>query len=228
MESVLSEGDCVLVNRLGVPSNPARDRVVVFRSPDGRAGAPHPLLLGRCVGMPGDTVHVTPEGYTVEGRLTRVASEKAFRVRKNIKPALLEALQRLEIPLRSVAEDSLDITIRLTGREETLLRGNLHLTVPIEPAPAEQWSFAFVIPFEGYECGADSVSLRLYGDAIRQEAGDGVQGATGYRFRRNYYWILSDGEEAVDSRHAGFIPRTCVTGNVLLCWYGRHVFERIR
>ena len=39
-------------------------------------------------------------------------------------------------------------------------------------------------------------------------------------FRQDYYWVLSDNtNEAVDSRHLGFIPADHIVGNAWLCWY---------
>jgi signal peptidase I len=241
MNTVLQKGDFVLVNKIHGAANPGRDRVVVFKSPLAKDRHAPPLFLNRCVGMPGDTVQITPDGYSVNGRLIRIAAEKAFRIRKNIKPALLETLQRLEIPLRSVAEDSLNMVIRLTAREETLLRSNLHQVAPLELAPESRWSYSFVIPFKGFEYRADSTSLFLYADAVRQETDGRIQtdGKTltaggknvdAYRFARDYYWMLSDDGEAIDSRHLGLVPRSSVAGNVWLCWYSNdrnHIFKRI-
>jgi signal peptidase I len=241
MKPVLQEGDCVLVNKWHGSSNPGRNRIAVFGDPSGQAAGSSSLFLGRCVGMPGDTLQITADGYTVNGRLIRIASEKTFCIRKNIRPALLETLDRLDIPLRSVAEDSLYITIRLSAREESLLRENLHQVLPVEPAPAVQRSFTFVIPSAGWNYRPDSASLFLYSHVITQETGGRVQADGGklfvdgealtvYRFARDYYWMLSDDGEAVDSRHLGLIPRTHVAGNVWLCWYGKnrsHPFKRI-
>jgi signal peptidase I len=242
MKTVLQEGDFVLVNKIHGPSNPGRGRVVVFKNPPGQDSEEPPLLFfGRCAGMPGDTILVTPDGFFVNGRAIQVESGKAFRILKNVKPALLETLRRLDIPLRSVAEDSLSMTIRLTAHEESLLRNHLHQALQIESAPEAQGGYRFVIPFEGYDYLPDSLSLFLYARAIRQETDGRVQSdgaklfadgreVTAYRFARDYYWMSSDGGEAVDSRHLGFVPRTCVAGNVWLCWYSRnksHIFRRI-
>jgi signal peptidase I len=242
MQPVLQAGDRVLVNKIHGAANPGRDRVVVFKSPLAKDRPAPPLILNRCVGMPGDTVQVTPDGYAVNGRLIRIAAEKTFRIRKNIKPALLQTMQRLDIPLRSVAEDSLDLVIRLTPREESLLRNHLHQKMLNIESPSEPpWSYTFVIPFKGFEYHPDSTSLFLYADAVRQETNgriradgstltDGSRTVGAYRFTRDYYWMLSDDSRAIDSRHLGLIPRSSITGNVWLCWFSNdknHIFKQI-
>lgn len=41
-------------------------------------------------------------------------------------------------------------------------------------------------------------------------------------FDQDYYWMLSDNaNEAIDSRHLGFIPRDHIIGNAWLCWYSK-------
>jgi signal peptidase I len=241
MQTILQEGDVVLVNKMHSLSNPGRGRIAVFKSPLGQDSESPPLFLGRCAGMPGDTILVTTGGCFVNGRPVQAESEKAFRIRKSVKTALLETLRHLDIPLRSVAEDSLSMTIRLTVHEESLLRTHLHQALQIEPAPEAEWSYRFVIPFEGYDYRPDSLSLFLYAHAIGQETDGRVQSdgvklfagsreVTTYRFVRDYYWMSSDGGDTVDSRHLGFVPRSCVTGNVWLCLYSRNksrIFKRI-
>jgi signal peptidase I len=238
----LQEGDFVLANKVRSPDNPGRNRMVLFRPPSGDAGST--LLLSRCAGMPGDTVHITSDGFRVGNRHfpDAPAPIRAFRIRKDIGTALLDVLKQLDIPCRNVAEDTQSLTIRLTSEEERMIRENLPSVVKMEPADPFA-SYAFVVPFKGYVCRPDSISLKLYRDAIRRETDgrasvrdgelwiDGCK-ATAYHFRQNYYWMLSDGpEEAVDSRHLGLIPESRMVGNVWFCWFSRdrkRIFKRIR
>jgi hypothetical protein len=143
-----------------------------------------------------------------------------------------------------VAEDSLSITIRLTRREESLLRDNLHRVAPLEEAiDGQPPSYAFVVPGAGYEYETDSLSLLIYADAIAREtsgalhadgcclvAADGTTTGS-YRFVHDYYWLLSDSDDDADSRHLGLIDRRSIVGNVLLCWYSANrsrIFKTIR
>ena len=228
--AVLQEGDFILVNRMHGASNPGRNRVVLFSSPLRKDLVAPPLLLSRCVGMPGDTVQITPEGFAINGRVMQTADSKVFRIHKNVRQALVETLQRLDIPLRSVAEDSLTIAIRLTGKEALLLRDSLPSILVVPDSVAGAWQRSLVVPFCGYEYRPDSASLFLYADAIVRESQGrialvghtlraGGQVIASYRFRHDHYWMLSDSNEAVDSRHLGFVPRNCIAGNVWICWF---------
>ncbi|MDR1103376.1 MAG: signal peptidase I [Tannerella sp.] len=244
MGEALQKGDFVLANKVRSPDNPGRNRIVLFRPPAGDAGSTA-LLLSRCAGMPGDTVHITSDGFRVGERHfpDAPAPVRAFRIRKDIRATLLEVMKQLDIPCRNVAEDMQNLTIRLTSEEERMIRENLPSIVKMEPLADSFASYAFVVPFNGYVCRPDSISLKLYRDAIRRETDgratvrDGelwIDGrkATTFRFRQNYYWMLSDGpEEAVDSRHLGLIPEGRVVGNVWFCWFShdrKRIFKRIR
>lgn len=78
METTLKRGDYILVNKLPIVGNPARGRVVLFSSPLPKDAASCPLFLSRCVGMPGDTVRITDDGYKIvvprKGRAYRLDS----------------------------------------------------------------------------------------------------------------------------------------------------------
>jgi len=230
--SVLQTGDRVLVNKLHSRTNPGRGRAVVFRSTRSDASGSMPLLLNLCVGMPGDTVRITPEGYFINGQLLQSDAEKTFRILKNVKQALLETMQQLDIPLRSVSEDSLSLVIRLTTREETMLRQNFYIVSPTEFAPEYSFDYRIVIPYDGYEYTPDAVSLLFYADAIARETNgllkvDGEQlmsngkAVERYRFASDYYWLVSGNADAIDSRHLGFIPRSAIDGNVWFCWFSK-------
>jgi signal peptidase I len=240
-----AKGDFILVNKIHSRSNPGLDRVVLYRSPLRRDAGAASLFLSRCVGMPGDTVRIDGNGLRVNGRLLPdfPPTERTFRIQKNIKKPLLDVLQQLQIPYRSVAEDGLSLTLRLTSGEEKQVRENLPHVVKIEPVANEAESrYAFVIPFKGFVCRPDSVTLAFYRDAIRCETGkeaeiyngrlllDGKEEAS-VLFGQNYYWMWSDrAAEAVDSRHLGAIPASRVIGNVWFCWYSKdrtRIFKRI-
>jgi signal peptidase I len=243
MGGTLQKGDCVLVNKVRGAANPGRNRTVLFRLPSGNAGPS--LLLSRSAGMPGDTVCIAPGGFRVGGRWFpgAPAPDRLFRFRKDISIPLLEILKQLEIPCRNVSEDGQSLTVRLTAGEEQMIRERLPSIVQMEPLADESASYAFVVPFRGYVCRPDSISLKLYRDAIRRETDGRVSVLDGrlwmdgrevaaYLFRQDYYWMLSDDpDEAVDSRHLGLIPGEAVVGNVWFCWFSKdrkRIFRQIR
>ncbi len=245
MKNTLQKGDFVLVNKVKDKSNPGRERIVLFRSPPAQDRDSSPLFLGRCVGMPGDTVTIGDDGYRINGLLypSRTTIENTFRIRKNIKEPLIGLLRDLEIPYRSVEEDSLNLTIRLTNREERLVRDKLPQLMQVELLPGGRIRHTFVIPAKDRLYRIDSTALFICREAILSEYGsrahirDGklyIEGkeTTFFFFHHDYYWMLSDNEaEAVDSRHLGLIPDVSVVGNVWFRWYGKdrkRLFKRIK
>ncbi|MDR1676564.1 MAG: S26 family signal peptidase [Tannerella sp.] len=244
MSEAVQKGDFVLANKVRSATNPGRNRIVLFRPPSGDAAA-STLLLSRCAGMPGDTVYITAGGFRVGRRWfpNVPAPLRLFRIRKDVRAPLLDILKQLEIPCRNVSEDMQSLTLRLTDEEERMIRENLPSIVKMELLADESASYAFVVPFDGYVCHPDSISLKLYRDAIRRETDGKVsvhdgklwmdgREVTTFLFRQNYYWMLSDGsDEAVDSRHLGLIPESSTVGNVWFCWFSndrKRMFKRIR
>lgn len=245
MRDTLQKGDFVLVNKMkNNKNNPGRNRVVLFKSPLQKDKKSKPLFLSRCIGMPGDTIRISHEGYQLNGKLlpNSPVKENSYRIRKNIKQPLLDVLQKLQIPYRDTSEDSLSLTIRLTPQEEIKLRKYLPELFQIQLTPEDGWSYTFVIPIKGYPYPMDSASLVLYKDAILAEADGDVTFRNGkliqngketktFFFQQNYYWMLSDNEdEAIDSRHLGLIPESSIVGDVWFCWYSKNkdrLFKRI-
>ena len=235
MNESLYRGDCVLVNKWLSDENPGRNRVVLFTSPLLRDSVAQPLFVSRCIGMPGDTIRVTSEGYEINGRQIPHSPRalKTYRVRPAIASPFLSVLQKLEIPVRDWQRDSVGFSLSLTGFEEYQIREELpeaqdsaFVLQPITP-------YTLVVPRKDCAYRLDAASLIACKEAIRTELGasavfrdgklfvDGKE-TTFFFFSQDQYWMLSDhADEAVDSRHLGFIPRDHVVGNVLFCWFSR-------
>ena len=235
MNESLYRGDCVLVNKWLSDENPGRNRVVLFTSPLLRDSVAQPLFVSRCIGMPGDTIRVTSEGYEINGRQIPHSPRalKTYRVRPAIASPFLSVLQKLEIPVRDWQRDSVGFSLSLTGFEEYQIREELpeaqdsaFVLQPITP-------YTLVVPRKDCAYRLDAASLIACKEAIRTELGtkavfregklfvDGKE-ITFFFFSQDHYWMLSDhADEAVDSRHLGFIPRDHVVGNVLFCWFSR-------
>lgn len=103
MEDALHQGDYILVNKLPLEGNPGRNKVVLFTSPLLKDTVSNPLLLSRCIGMPGDTILVSGDGYEVNGKLlphSPRALNTCFITQKSAAD-FLKALQKLSIPVRN-------------------------------------------------------------------------------------------------------------------------------
>lgn len=103
MEEALHQGDYILVNKLPLDGNPGRNKVVLFTSPLLKDTASSPLFLSRCIGMPGDTILVSNDGYEVNGKLLPHSprSLNTYFITQKGADDFLKALQKLKIPVRN-------------------------------------------------------------------------------------------------------------------------------
>lgn len=226
MQPALCPGDRVAVDKRGTPIR--RNAIVLYRSPRPEDG--HALYFGRCVGLPGDTLTVTPYGYLIRGRLypSPTNATDAYRVPRDLRLSLLSLLFFLDIPVRALSDDTAHFSLRLTMQEADHVRELLPRMVLPAPSPdPSKPRMSFILPAARCSHRIDSLSLRLCGDALLRESHghatirDGrlyLSGipADSYRFRFDYYWILADNADvAIDSRHLGLIPRTSIIGTVV-------------
>lgn len=232
MEEALHEGDYILVNKLPVAGNPGRNRVVLFTSPLLRDTASSPLFLGRCIGMPGDTIEIDSKGYRVNGKQYPRSPRSLgnYFVTVSAKDAFMEALKRLKIPMRNLHHEPFGISLSLTSFEEYQLREELPAEMGKHFVGEQTGTYTLIVPSKDRAYRLDATTLTACKEAILAETDgkaafrngqlyvDGRETAFFY-FQQDYYWMLSDNaDEAVDSRHLGFIPADHVVGNAWLRW----------
>ena len=242
ISQTLHAGDYVFVNKLKTRENPGRNRMVLYQSPLRRDAANPPLFLGRCIGVPGDIVQMSEDGFRVNGNLLPNAPmmQPVFRIQKNIKQQLLTTMDSLRIPLRDVTEDSVSLSFRMSLREKDLIVNHLSQVVSIEMIHHFPEGYEFVVPSKGKQLILSRTSLMAFSEAILSEVGEAaviqdgklfIQGEekTSYVFKKNYYWILSENETAgIDSRHLGLIPKDRIVGNIWYCWFSRDASRRLK
>ncbi|MDR2145305.1 MAG: signal peptidase I [Tannerella sp.] len=240
MCDTLKSGDCVLVNKVKSKSNPGLNRLVLYKSPLRRDAVNPPLFLGRCLGMPGQTIQMGEDGFRVNGRLIENAPmmQQTFRIRKDIKEHLFNTMDLLRIPIRDAREDSLYLTLRLSLREKETLSSNLSQVVNLEVINEGNISYEIVIPRKNLAIDVSPVMLTVCSEAIMNEAGNTAvikdnklyingEEKTFFFFRQNYYWLVSENEkDGIDSRHLGLIPESHIMGNVWFCWFS-HDRQRV-
>ena len=225
----LKAGDYIFVNKLKGKNNPGRNRLVLYKSPLRRDALRPPLFIGRCIGIAGDTIQMSIEGFRVNGQLLPDAPmmQPMFRINKSIRVPLLNTLDSLGIPLRNIKEDSVSISLRMSLSERELLIKNLTKVVPIDIIGEYQASYKFIIPRRGKTIDINDISLTICSEAIMNETGgsslisDGKlylngKEVTSFTFKKDYFWILSENETSgIDSRHLGLIPKENITGNII-------------
>ncbi|MDR1919173.1 MAG: signal peptidase I [Tannerellaceae bacterium] len=243
MENSLHKGDYVLVNKLPVQER-KRNQVLLFTSPLIKDQDNAPLLVSRCIALPGDTIQVSNAGYSVNGVLyPRSPNTLTFyKFEQSIKTPFLKTLQELGIPQRDMEEDRSHLSLRLTSFEEYRIREELTDQANKLFTREEAESYRLLVPRKGYTYRLSEAFITACREALSAETGgkaefrdkklflDGVE-TTQFRFSQDYYWVLSDNvKEAVDSRHLGFIPAGHIIGNAWFCWYSpdkRRAFKKI-
>lgn len=235
MEEALHEGDYILVNKLALKENLGRNRVILFISPLLKDTIYKPLLLSRCIGMPGDTIQVGKNGYLVNGK-QYPRSPRAlttYFVATNVKEDFIRILNKLNIPRRDLTNEPFGITLSLTTFEEYQLREELSTEVSNRFINEQTGSYTLIVPRKDRAYRLDAASLTACKEAILTETEgkavfkegklflDGRE-TSFFFFKQDYYWVLSDNtNEAIDSRHLGFVPADHIIGNAWLCWFSR-------
>ncbi|WP_165157577.1 signal peptidase I [Parabacteroides sp. ZJ-118] len=244
MEETLRIGEYILVNKMPGKNRPVRGKVTLFTSPLLRDSADAPLFISRCIGMPGDTIRVSIDGYTINGRKIPRSprSLSSYFITLSAKDTFLETLKRLDIPLRDFKQESFGCMLSLTAFEEYQLREELPEATNRHFIGEQMQDYSLIVPRKGQAYPLDAASLTACKEIILRE----TEGKASFRdgklyldgretqfffFRQDYYWVLSDNaNEAVDSRHLGFIPADRIVGNAWLCWYSpdkRRIFKTI-
>lgn len=244
METALHEGDYILVGKQPDLFEPRQHAVVLFRSPLLRDTVANPLFLSRCIGMPGDTVRITSEGYAINGRAFPRSPRalNTYFVALSFRDAFLKQLERLRIPARDVKNEAFGITLSLTSFEEYQLRESFSEALNKRFVCRQVPPYELVIPQRGRAYRLNETNLTACREAILRETGgtavfrDGklwLEGkeTTFFFFKQDYYWLLSDNtNDAVDSRHLGLVPADHLVGTAFFCWYSgdaRRILKKV-
>jgi len=235
MQETLQPGDFVLVNKFHSKNNPGRNRPVLFESPLLKDSVDTPLFISRCVGMPGDTLFVTPEGYRING----VAFPRApqglipYLVTEQLVKSFPDLLQSLRISRRLLEEKEDGLHTILTPFEEYMIRQELREEWQRDLTRLVPETYSLILPQQGRAYRLDSLSIHFCREAILRETKEYAQFRDGklflegketsfFFFEQDYYWVLSDNiSEGIDSRHLGIIPEDHIIGNIELCWYSK-------
>ncbi|GHU55582.1 signal peptidase I [Bacteroidia bacterium] len=236
MENALHTGDYVLVNKFPDQGRLKHNGIFLFTSPLWQDRDDSPLLVSRCIALPGDTIEVSDDGYTVNGVLYPRSpySLSTYVFSTELKTVMLNILKELDIPLRSdMKEDYFSISLSLTSFEEYRIREELTVRMNELFARKEIDSYKLVVPRKDvmYELGEGF--LTACREAIRMETNDKAEfrdyrlfldneEVVSFSFSQDYYWLLSDNiNAAVDSRYLGFISYDHIIGNAWFCWYSK-------
>ena len=205
MEEALHKGDYILVNKIPGKNKPVRGKVVLFTSPLSRDSADAPLFISRCIGMPGDTIRVSMDGYTINGqKIPRSPrSLSSYFITLSAKETFLETLEKLDIPLRDFRQESFGCMLSLTAFEEYQLREELPDAINRHFIGEQMQEYMLIVPRKDRAYPLDAASLTACKEIILRETDgkasfrDGKLYLDGretnfFFFRQDYYWVLSD------------------------------------
>lgn len=167
--------------------------------------------------MPGDTIRVSMDGYTINGqKIPRSPrSLSSYFITLSAKETFLETLEKLDIPLRDFRQESFGCMLSLTAFEEYQLREELPDAINRHFIGEQMQEYMLIVPRKDRAYPLDAASLTACKEIILRETDgkasfrDGKLYLDGretnfFFFRQDYYWVLSDNtNEAVDSRHLG-------------------------
>jgi len=230
MEEALHRGDYIMVNKL--KTTPERNDVVLFGSPLSRDSLESPIFLSRCIGVSGDTIRVSDNGYIING-VSYPLSPNAlcrYNINKTFSESFLTILKKLDIPVRETENTAAEICISLTPFEEYLIREELPDTINNAFYKQGIKEYTLVIPKKNRHYKLDANSLAICKEAILRETKgkavfrdnklfiDGKE-TSHFFFKQDYFWMLSDNKsQAIDSRHLGFVPKENIIGTAWFCW----------
>lgn len=203
-----AEGQQVDIRRLPGTDKVKRNDILVFNNPCPRKWRKIEMDLmqyyvKRCVALPGDTFCIKNGRYRVPGYETLLGCVDAqYRFRSLVKEQGLTWHSTL---LRAYPGDS------ITG----------WTTLDFGP---------FYIPRANDSVSMDILAVKLYRNVIEWEqkkrllykAGNAYLGdslITGYRFKKNYYFMAGDKvENSKDSRYWGLLPEEFIVGKAVRIW----------
>jgi len=194
------------------------------------------LILSRIVGLPGDSVEMGGQGINInEQYYTNSPSTiSKYRVKLPEGYNINDIVKEHDIILygQKVEQDTLFLSLNAYDAFilDDLLPDTVHLVVSI--ADTVQ-TYKFRIPSRDEAVTITKDNFIYYKQIISWEQKtqdvffaedmliiNGVKYREAYTFGDDYYWVLSDNaDNALDSRHLGFIPFRNIIGKVSLVWY---------
>ncbi|MFA6870929.1 MAG: signal peptidase I [Bacteroidaceae bacterium] len=256
MENALYEGDRVLVKKyaygIQVPfvntlghqqllERPAEyGDIVVFKNPNPQYHKSNIIerasYIGRCVGVPGDTLVLDREQRFSTVLHRDLALAHPYFYPASLDDSLQQVMKAAHIQANKLVGYKEDQYIRCFSNQE-IAKIQPQFSSILQPAPLPKDTSAIytslIIPQKGEVITMTPQNVSFYAKVIlqhEQEAAlvkdsvlyiNGIQ-RTSYTFKQNYYWMLSNNAINLhDSRHFGFVPQNHLIGKAFLIWLSK-------
>lgn len=218
---------------------PDRNEVVLYNNPfeiekplDKRS-----LLMGRCIGLPGDSINVYGNECTINN-VTYPSSPDAILLYKypsGYVEAINSLSQKFNIRITNAGKLNESFLLLLISKYDAyILNRNLSDSFDVLNEVSQDIYYSFVVPYKGMTVELTKENLVKYSQAIIAEMENraGIVNSRlmidykeqrSYTFTDNYYWILCDNVvNPVDSRKIGFIPQKSVVGKASFVWFSKN------
>ena len=210
--------------------------MILFASPLRKDTVSPPLFLSRCIGLPGDTIQVNNDGYTINGRFFPLSPNAVcqYKLDNSAAGTFFQVLERLEIPVRDPKNEGNCILFSLTPFEEYTIREELSAKVNQAFTKQTDGEYSLIVPRKDRAYRLTAECLIACKEAILCETElpasfrdnklflDGKE-TDFFFFKQDYFWVLSDNvNDGIDSRHLGFIPVNNISGTAWYCWFSPH------
>lgn len=215
-----------------------RNDVIVYNNPS-QIDKPldkRDLLMGRCVGLPGDSISVSGNIYTINN-ISYSSSPDGIQLYKypsGYMDAVNNLTRKLNIQMYNAGKvDDSFLLLQMSKYNAYIMNRNFSGSFDVLSEVSRDMYYNFVVPFRGMTIELTPENLARYSQAIMAEmenrAGiiDGrlmidYKEQKSYTFTDNYYWIICDNVvNSVDSRKIGFIPQKSIIGRASFIWFSK-------
>lgn len=237
------------IKRLPGLSTLHRDDLLVFNQPQSKASEPinlSPVLLSRCVGLPGDFVRLDGTSLFINEAPKPRSVDALFCYRYwPAQNALVEdALKTAGMQRPLLTRNDTGFIFMPQLEYMRLLIAQPILKVALKPYLSAMDNLSTLVPYRGYTIPLDRRSMETWQTLINAHEGvtlteakdsswllNGVAAAQ-YTFKQDYYVVLNDHQGYLnDSRRFGLIPASHVIGRASLLLFSpekKRLFQRLR
>lgn len=255
MENSLFCGDRIIVNKwtygLRLPgislfgyhrigeSELHKNEIVIFNNPSA-SNTPlesKSVFISRCMGLPGDTLRVTPQYALACNRKEINPDHKQLYIYpRTLESHIVKLIKQLGIEDNQLMGQNNKEYVRSFSRYEVYL---MKQEIPqlslksIQPDSCDS-TYPLVIPRKGMTIQVDRHNIALLKNAINEHEGDRAtlindsilyvnsRKISSYTFTKDYYWMVSNNSANMsDSRRFRFVPKDHIIGKAAIVWFSK-------